>query len=216
MQWIIITCNNSKKIVEAQKYLFHRYLDVDNHDFFYIDLADEPVGNWTHNIYKKMKLLGLSDYFVFGLDDYLPVKEINSSMILEAGNFLESVKGNRFELSWGASKKPGNFIEINEQILKYGPEVNYSVSCQFSIWKKEALFELLQTPMNPWQFETKLHLNEVYCYKSEYNCFRYIEESAISGRKPGKVNLSILSEGDRNELIKLGLVNPDDIVESWK
>jgi len=216
MQWVIITCNNSKKIVEAQKYLFNKYLTQKFHGFEYIDLADEPVSNWTQNIYNKIKDLKLDDYFIFGLDDYLPVKQIDNVLLYEALSFMHDVKGNRFELSWGASKKPGNFIEINEQILKYGLGVNYSVSCQFSIWKREALFELFQTPMNPWQFETKLHLNEVYCYKSQYNCFRYIEESAISGRKPGKVNLSILSEGDRNRLINLGLVNSDDIVESWK
>lgn len=88
----------------------------------------------------------------------------------------------------GATNNNGDYTRICNMIMKYGKNVAYSVNCQFSIWKKEALLNCLNNTMNPWEFETQLKLDEVYCYVKEFNCIKYIEQSAISQRQPGKIN----------------------------
>ena len=68
--------------------------------------------------------------------------------------------------------------------------------------------------MSPWEFETKSKLDRVWCFHEA--CFRYIEYGAVSRRKPGKVNLQGMSKQDQWELVRMGLVDEANIVQSWK
>lgn len=187
MRWQIITCDNSKKIVEAQKYLFSKYAPDVNLE--YIDLKDEPVETWSVNVLNKLNTNDL--YTILGLDDFLPIRELP--------NFALPEDFDRAEI--GGSK-----------VTRLMGDEPYRVSCQFSVWKTKSLAELLKTPRSPWQFEKQGNLNRVYQIETPT---WYINESAISGRQKGKVNLCGLKKEDIDDLIVGNLVKEEEIVYGW-
>lgn len=199
MKWVIVTCDNSKHIVPAQKHLFQKYAPFA--DLHYLDVESEDVTTWGQNVLKR---LPDDEFIVFGLDDYLPIAHINIEEFIKA-MFL-STQYDRFELGYGASKKTG-FIDMGSHLM-YGPETPYSVSCQFSIWRTSKLKEILSKCSTPWNFEVK-HKCSAACFS--YPVFRWIEESALSARHPGKINVLGLRPRDVQELISLNLIDESKI-----
>ena len=87
----------------------------------------------------------------------------------------------------------------------------YSVSCQFSIWKTDALKKILQHSTDPWNFETK-HKAWAGCFPKGQEAFRWIEESALSKRWAGKINVNGLPAEDVTELVRLGLLDESKLI----
>jgi len=191
MKWQIVTCDNSRHIVPAQKHLFAKY--APSAELVYIDIGNEPIETWTTNVLAKLDTE--NGFTIFGLDDFLPC------------DFLPR----------GFSPNPPERFDRIELCSKrgiYTKEEPYRVSCQFSMWRTEALVELLKTPRSPWQFEIDGTLSgEVHGVE---NPFRYINESAISKRRPGLINLCGLRMEDITELIVLGLVDESKVIYGWK
>lgn len=198
MQWVIVTCSNSRHIVPAQKHLFAKY--APEAQLNYLDVEDEPVETWGQNVIKR---LPDEEFIVFGLDDYLPIDHLHMERLKDAFRILFLHKYDRFELGWGASRKPG-FID-NGDHLQYGESTPYSVSCQFSIWRTESLRKILMRTTTPWNFEVK-HTCIAACHRDPV-AFRWIEESALSGRHPGKINVLGLRPVDVEEMISLKLID---------
>jgi hypothetical protein len=201
MRWILVTCTKSKWIIPIQKYLFEKYAKEVTTE--YLDVESEPLETWGHNVLKR---LPDEEYIVFGLDDYLPITFFNPSLFNEAFHIVKTMGYERFELGAGAHRKDGMISrELGElyTFLEYGKDTPYSVSCQFSIWKTEALRRELSKCTTPWNFEVK--------GKAKAACFsgpvmRWIEESALS-RKWHGVNLSGMDFTVKEELIRKGLIN---------
>lgn len=223
MKWYLVTCNNSEKILPAANYLLNKYVKsiLPDININYIDLEDEPVNTWSYNVLKKLP--DNEEYIVFGLDDFFIIDYLRYKQYRKAIYFAKNYKVNRFEIGWGASKKEawikGNknaqFIEYNS-LLKFGKETPYSVSCQISIWKLSELKRILGLkPMTPWEFEVKTQLDNVFCFTSENCALRYIEESAISGRQKGKVNVLGLRPSDVDNMISKGLLNAKELIYGW-
>ena len=201
MRWLILTCDATEHISPAQCYLFGKYTTgLDKH---YLDLENKPIHKWSRNVLELLKPYD-DEYIVFGLDDYLPIDTLDREYFNEVVKIVKRENLQRYELGWGASHKAG-FIDKGDY-LKYGPETQYSVSCQFSIWNLAELKKLLKNNPNwtPWQFEVKGKLQRVGCNVKPV--FRWIEESALSGRHPGKVNILGLRPKDVQELIKLKII----------
>lgn len=223
MKWIILTCDNSKKIVDAQYHLLQKYVlsTFEDIDILYVDLEDLPVSKWSSSV---LSCIPDDEYVVFGLDDFLPIELLNVEQYNKAIDITKREHLDRFELGWGASKKSnwikglpnGQFIN-NDDHLRYGSATPYTTSCQFSIWRTSKLKEILSSrPMNAWEFETKTSLQSVGCFESSKCAFRYIEESAISSRQQGKVNVLGLRHEDVKELIDLKYLDRKDIIYSWQ
>lgn len=214
MKWHIVTCDKTRHIVPAQQYLFDKY--VPGADITYIDVEDEPIETWSHNVLKRLDTT--DEYIIFGLDDFLPIDHfydipIPSTMVAQddVDGMRVPIKFDRMELGWGGSRK-GDIVTPYWKL--FAPDELYRVSCQFSIWRTEALRDALTPVRTPWKFETKGRLDgHVYGLQKPW---RYIEESALSGRQEGKVNLCGLRTEDIDDLIFNGLVDPDTIVYGWK
>jgi len=218
--WYNVTCNNSKHIVQAQRYLFNKYTAWNP---MYLDVKDNPLVNWGK---KVASMLPDEPYIIFGLDDFLPIDKMDMLRFADALHIMKTTDLERFELGWGASGKKGfidriNYIhqdDINGNkipYLEYGHETPYKVSCQFSIWKTSALKRELNKCTDAWNFEVKGYCKAA-CFKSGTEVFRWIEESAISGRQKGKINLCGLSAKDEKELLNLELIEKDKIIYGWK
>jgi hypothetical protein len=205
IKWYNVTCDNSKHIVKAQQWLFNKYLSTEPN---YLDVGSVDINKWGVTV---AELLPDDDYIIFGLDDFLPIDKINYNKVEEALQIMIDNNLERFELGWGASKKKG--FEVEKDWLRYGLETPYKVSCQFSIWKTEALKRELNKISTPWAFEINGNCT-AGCF--EDYAFRWIEESAISGRQKGKVNLCGMTIEDEEELINLNLINKNDVIYGWK
>lgn len=201
MVWQVVSSDYSRHIVEAQRHLFKKY--VPKAKLEYINLESEPVETWTTNVLKRLDVS--QSMTVFGLDDFLPID------YFELPEWKEMPHGaKRIELGWGASRKG---TAIDGAFNLFG-DIPYRVSCQFSVWDTSALIKCLSVPASPWHFETRGQIDGKVLGLKEP--FRYIEESSVSGRKPGKVNLCGLRLADIYDLVNLGLVDKEKIIYGWK
>ena len=226
MKWLIITCDATNHIKPVQKWLFDKYFG--NIEIVYLDLGSEPVSTWADNVYRKIAEFK-DDYVIFGLDDYLPIHFPTPYGFNDAVNVIKKFDLDRFELGLGASKKKGMeddmYFIMHDDVdgvkipfKRYGKDTPYSVSCQFSIWNLQRLKDLLKEHPNwsPWDFEVKGKLDNVGCFSSDKSVFRWIEESAISGRQKGKVNVLGLKPNDVDELVNIGLLDRSKLIYGWK
>lgn len=203
MKWYIVTSDATRHIIPAQEQLFDKY--VPGADVIYVDVGNEPVETWTANVLKRLNIQ--DEYAIFGLDDFLPIDYWDHDHCFSEMN----LKFDRMELGWGGSRKGGI---VDPHWTLFAPDELYRVSCQFSIWRTEALRDALTPVRSPWKFETKGGLSgDVYGMQKPW---RYIEESALSGRQPGRVNLCGLRKEDIHDLIWSGAVDHHDIIYGWK
>jgi len=205
MEWVNVSCDNSKHIIDVQRFLFNKYTPFQPR---YIRLGNNPIENWGKMV---ASMLPNEDYIIFGLDDFLPIDRIDMTKLYEALKIMQDNELERFELGYGASKKDG-FIDFGNY-LEYGETTPYKVSTQFSIWKVEALKRELNKCTTPWKFEINGFV-KAGCFKEPV--FRWIEESAISGRQQGKINLCGLSQEDELELVDLQLLDKSKVIYGWK
>ncbi len=205
MKFYNVTCNNSSHIIPVQKWLFNKYLSCEPN---YLDVKDTPVNNWGATV---ADMLPNDEYIIFGLDDFLPIDTIDYNKLDEALRIVKKHNLDRFELGWGASRKRGFIPQAGW--LKYGIQTPYKVSTQFSIWKTSTLKRELKRTTTPWKFETH-GFADAGCFNDAV--FRWIEESAVSGRRKGKINLCGLSLEDEKELINLDILDKSKVIYAWK
>lgn len=215
MKWLIVTCDASAHIRPVQEVLFRKYFPAI--DLHYIDVGSEPVETWAANVLKR-----LPDYLycIFGLDDYLPTDHMNEDRLRSAVSIMKSeqCEYDRFELFGPHIHKRRGITEIpswegrrvTNTVFEFGANTDYSVSCQFSIWRMQALKSVLMDSTTPWNFEVK-HSCRAASFREPV--IRYIEESALSGKKwPGKINVNGLPSEDVEELIKMGLLDESKLI----
>lgn len=206
MKWFIVSCDASAHIRPVQEWLLAKYApEVGPH---YLNVGNKPVSTWGKNVLQILPKEGF-EYVVFGLDDYLPTGPLNAQKLDFALTKMREFNLDRFELGYGAHNKKG-FIE-QKGWLAYGTMVPYSVSCQFSIWKLSALRQILSECTDPWNFEVKHHC-WAGCFPKGEHAFTWIEESALSKRWRGKINVNGLPAVDVNELISLGLLDESKLI----
>lgn len=213
MKWFIVTCDASAHIRPVQEWLFKKY--APGVELHYLDVGNKSVSTWGKNVLQLLPKEGL-EYVVFGLDDYLPTGPLDPRRFAFASIKTMTFHLDRFELGYGAHnkapfmKKGDDFVHHGDW-LAYGTIVPYSVSCQFAIWKLSRLREILSQSTDPWNFETKHHC-WAGCFPKGQEAFRWIEESALSKRWKGKINVNGLNPGDVSELIGLGLLDESKLI----
>jgi len=207
MRWINVTCNASKHIVLAQRALFDKY--VDNVGLQYIDTTNRPLEQWC-----KIVLDGLSTVWesevIFGLDDYLPTGKCDLFKLypVHTSLYREGIEWDRLAIGRGCSRTK-NTIDRGDYV-EYTDQSPYHVSCQFSLWQTDSLRRVLhEVNGTPWQFEKK-GICKAFALKEP--AFSWIEESALSQRWPGKVNVNGLSKEDVDELVKLRYLERDNLI----
>lgn len=213
MKWLIVTCDASAHIRSVQEWLFKKY--APQAELHYIDVGSEPVETWGRNVLFRVAPFQKTDYkVVFGLDDYLPTAPLNMVQYEHAIGLSNGFR--RFELGYGAHNKSGmtKFKSAAGfgHYLMYGPDTPYSASCQFSIWTTKALCKALHDSTTPWNFEVKQHIYPVGCFDKGDEAFRWIEESALSKRWKGKINVNGLPAEDVDDLIALGLLDASKLI----
>jgi hypothetical protein len=229
----VVTCDKTAWILKSFAYLTNKFwlrqYDIlgfkecpdlpENFSFISLAQKQESVQLWTRYLYNYLK--GESSEFVFfGLDDYLFIDYFRKEIFKRAFDIMQNDKNIvRYEMGWGASRKK-ELILIDEdsclQLWKYGQQAQYRISCQISLWRIEYLLKFLNNDWTPWQFEilgsrqSNNDGKDIICTTGSYS-LRWIEESALSNRHPGMVNVLGLSHSLTNGLVANEFIQRDKI-----
>ncbi len=214
MKYYIITSAATRHILPVTRHLLGKY----GPDFEYvtIDLGINNINRWTQDIYDQLKK-ETDEYIIFSLDDYLPIGPWDYEVFNILMSFIQSLPHvSRYELGYGAQNNNSgprhwlrSYPKENISILKYKTESTYRVSCQVSLWHTETLLNVLsEKQRTPWEFEVHANIPDCILYTLDRYAFRWIEESAISKRHPGKLNILGIPPTDVEEMIRMGLLDP--------
>lgn len=229
----IVTCDKTAWILQAFAHLANKFWKRDYKvlgfkecpklpdNFQFISMAEKQgsIQLWTKYIYENLKN-ETSEFVFFSLDDYLFIDYFNEKLFDWV--LYSTVKDfDRYELGWGASyKKNGKFYTVNKDfgyffdLFVYDFNQPYIVSCQISLWRTKVLLKILNHNWTPWEFEVKgsdeySNLDVIGTYDS-YS-LRWIEESVLSNRHPGMVNVLGLRHELIFELLNLGYIKSEQI-----
>lgn len=227
----VVTCDKTSWILKSFAYLANKFWKRDYKvlgfkecpelpdNFQFISMAEkqEFIQLWTKYIYEALKN-ETSEYVFFSLDDYLFIdyfkEDVFNTVIKKTDKDFD-----RYELGWGASyKKQGVCYArcdgFDYDLFVYGFNQPYIISCQISLWRTKVLLKVLNHNWTPWEFEVKgskeYNNIDVVATKREY-ALRWIEESALSNRHPGMVNVLGLKHQYVFELLKEGFIKPEQI-----
>lgn len=226
----IVTCDKTAWILKSFAYLANKFwprqYDIlgfsycpdlpNNFEFISMAKKQESIKLWTRYLYNY--LTGESSEFIFfGLDDYLFIDYFREEIFDKVFEVMKSDKDIvRYEMGWGAARKKKLFVE-DEYILRYDEDAPYRVSCQISLWRTEYILDiLLDSEWTPWQFEVLGSRNSNYdgkkiiCTTDSY-ALRWIEESALSNRHPGMVNILGLRHSLVDDLLAKGFIDKKQI-----
>lgn len=215
MKLILLTCDQTRKIIPAQQWLFNKYVKYP-FEYVYVDLKSENISNWSINVLDKIKNID-DEYIGFGLDDYLPISNFDSEVFNYMLNMMKKDKQIvRYEI--GHTTTSHKTIQENSGFLiKEIPQnANYRMSCQLSIWKKDYLLKMLSYKATPWEFEsTTSELskgdNKKMILSDKRWALRWVRQSALSGRHPHKVNVLGIKLDDISQMLKKNLIKEKDL-----
>lgn len=226
----LITCDKSKEILNVTIPLLEKYWNIEksvkilgfgeldinlpiNYEFISMKPKQLSIDDWCSDIHSIIKKDN-NDYVIFMLDDFLPIDYVNIEILEYYYNSLTN--DNRLvrcALGIDMSFLPHRIIEKYNQfsVIELAEHSQYRITTQCSIWRKDYLLYFLNKSTNPWNFETDNNPidGKKIIGTVDNHCFRYIEESALSGRHSGMINVLGLRPNDVNWLIDLGLLDKD-------
>jgi len=227
----IITCDKTNWVLNVTIPLLNKYWNIkksvkilgfskpdiefnDDYEFISMRPKQESIDDWSKDIYSVIKN-DPNEFVIFMLDDFLPRGYLNEEIF----NFLfDKIENDKSIMRCGLG------IDLHYQLNKiieqkddYGviellENAEYKITTQPSIWRKDLLLYYLLKSTSPWNFEVNNRTLEhrVIGTNGQY-AFKWIEESALSGRHPDKFNILGLSREDIRWIIDNNLVTEDKL-----
>ncbi len=178
---VLVGYRGSQKIVPASKYLTDKYLPM--FDKIYLNYTD-GINGWGNYVASFLKYLP-DETVIFALDDYLVSGEIDMD------NFKKALREIEDSPNIACSKLCYCRDDENEE---------YPITTQYTLWRKEALIELLEKTYDPWRFEVN-GSRDFQGIMIHRPCIPYFTNSSISARWEG-VRLDGLTIEDQQYLKK--------------
>lgn len=238
LNFYIVTSDASNHILPITTHLYKKYLgdffnykilghtpptfNLENIQFIPFNSNESKhIENWTKKIYNI--LCNTEDEFiVFGLDDYLINQPIETEIFSTLLDYMK--KDNEVGcvvLGYTPSLcRPNNFKIIKTfdeyDIFELNQDTIYRITCQIKIWRKTYLLRFLQNYWSPWSFEndgSNMAINDgvKIIGSTRKICLDWIEESALSARCPGMINILGLKLDDVKELINANLLKESNL-----
>lgn len=233
LPFYIITSNATSQILPATVYLYNKYWQVAggqnfkilgnqppkeilpaNFEFLKIK-EDNDIHKWTKYLYNYILNFEQSKYFFLTLDDYLPNSKLNQDILSASLAFMQTnEKVGRLALGrldverWDRLKAYNNF-----SLVRLKQDAVYRLSCQTSVWNREYFLKYFNHEWTPWELELKgssMAKNdgwEIIGLDGNWP-FGWMEESALSGRWPGMVNILGMNLEDVKYLIEKKIFDP--------
>ena len=233
----LITSDATNHILEANSYLYKKYVgDVfdikvlghtppvksfDNFEFIPFKNASSHINNWTYKIHQALSEVE-DEIIGFGLDDYLINSPVNPEILTTLYNELKNdASVGCAVLGWTPSLcRPDNFKVIKNyndfDLFELNQNAIYKITAQIKLWRKSYLLNFLQHQWSPWEFEnnaSQMAINDGVRIigTTRKIALDWIEESALSGRCPGKINVLGLSPSDINYFVENNFFNIKDM-----
>ncbi len=236
LPFYIITSDATKEILPATCYLYNKYWKLaeeqkfkilGNHapdaklpsNFEFIRIKEENnLQKWTRYIYDYVLKNEKSDYFVLTLDDYMPNAAVKPEIIERLLNYAKkSGRVGRISLGrldvekWDIDQHFDDF-----DIVRLKNDSLYRLSCQTSIWNREYFLKYFKNEWTPWNLELK---GSKEAQKDGWEiigtnrgwAFGWMEESALSGRWPGMINVLGMRMEDIKYLIENKIFAPEKV-----
>jgi len=207
----IITCDKTNHILNLTIPLFDKYWNIEKHvkilgfnkpdvelpqDYEFISMRPKQlsIDDWGMDIARTLEKES-DDYMIFMLDDFTPIDYINVDIFNRLCSLMEaddsivrcSLGSDLYYYSPHAIKDTYDGYSIIEQ----AQASDYRITCQPSIWKRKYLVSFLKKSTNPWHFETNNNPRDGFRMigtKDKY-AYKWIKETALSGRHPNKINI---------------------------
>ena len=197
-------------------------------NFTFVSLSNKREGgvnNWSTYLMDYFSSID-DEYFIFGLDDFLIVREVNLELFNSCVEIMDKTIGridlqplqharDKKYLSHYKTHNGFEFIKLSQKGNK-GDNL-YRASCAFSIWNKEWFLKTLKKNWSPWDWEIQSndgrHDNDsfdVVATKDQW-CIRKTE--GLSERWAGKINVKAIREEDKENMRKLML--PTDRITTF-
>jgi len=228
----IITCDKTNHVLNVTIPLLDKYWNIsksvkivgfskpdielpNDYEFISMKPTQESIDDWCKDIYSVIQN-DPNEFIIFMLDDFLPIDYVNTEIL---NYFYDELTNNsnlvRCGLGIDMSFLPYRIIETfdNYSVFELSQQSPYRITTQPSIWRKEYLLNFLSRSTNPWNFETQNNpMDDKRIISTVGNhTFRYVEESALSGRHPNKFNILGLRHDDIKWLLGKGLLDKNKL-----
>lgn len=233
LPFYIITSDHTSFILPVTAYLLNKYWGSDQHfkilgnnkpivelpsNFEFIKIkSDNNIQLWSTYIANYLKNNESNEHVMITLDDYFPNQKLDLNIY---NDLVELAKNNskigRINVGYF------NYNRISQvNIITDKPEYNlfylrqnvpYRLTCQTSLWNKSYLERYFSNNFTPWDLELKgsdMANNDGFHIAGTYKkfAFDWIQESALSGRHPGKINVLGLPIEDIKYLTESHMIN---------
>lgn len=228
----IITCDKSKDVLKVTIPLLNKYWNISKsvkilgfttpdmnlpNDYEFISMRPKQlsIDDWSRDIYSIIQN-DPGEYVIFMLDDFLPIDYVNSDILDYYLNQMETDKSIvRCALGIDITFLPYDIINNfgTHSVMELKQSSPYRITTQPSIWRKDYLLKFLEKSTNPWNFETENNPqdgNKVMGTVGRY-AFRYVEETALSGRHPNNFNILGMRLTDVKWLLDLGVLDENKL-----
>ena len=236
LPFYIITSDATKDILPATAYLYNKYWKPEggqhfkvlgNHapeailpeNFEFVKVKDEnTIQKWTHYLYDYILNNEKSEYFVLTLDDYMPNSPLKPEIIDSLISYAKSNKKiGRISLARLDVEKKEIVKNLGSyDIVRLKKNSSYRISCQTSIWNREYFLKYFNRDWTPWDLELKGSKEaqeddwEVIGTDRDW-AFRWEEESSLSGRWPGMINVLGMRIEDIKYLVENKVLQPEKL-----
>lgn len=236
LPFYIITSDATSYILPATCHLYNKYWNIAGgqqfnilgnnppdeklpENFRFIQIKRENnIQKWTKYLYNYILNSETEKFFILTLDDYWPNTYLNQKILNELLTYAEGHKKvGRIALGV-LDIEAHNIVKEYDgySIVQFKSDTVYRLSCQTSVWNREYFLKYFQHDWTPWQLEltgSKMAKNDGWeIIGTDGDCtFKWMEESALSGRWPGMINILGLRQEDVKYLIENKLVNSNKL-----
>lgn len=232
MKIFLTGSKKSKKIIGASSYLVNKYIPDDfevnyinygnyNGEIFganYNKIANFRSGgikNWGKYLASYFKNIN-DDLLIFSLDDFFLSKPFDVNRFLSLKKTIErDLKIANVQLSITTQQRKKKYYVENNNYFLFPQENNYSATCQWTLWRRSSLIDILENITDPWDFEINgsvlLNNSGLKTLISDPPIMFYPTNSALSMRNKDMISVFGNKEDDIKELIKLNLLKSQDL-----
>ena len=170
MKIYILTSDKNIHIVEGLQYCVNKYWKpkpsvvllgykepsfklADNFEFISLG-KDRGANTIGEDLIKYFN--GIEDkHFIFTVDDFFPIRNINTEMLNTLSKKMISEDVSRIALTDQVSSKPHSVIENKEdyKIIEMGQQADYRKTAVLSMWDKSYFLMYMWESMNLWEWE---------------------------------------------------------------
>jgi len=224
----MITCDKTNHVLNVTTPLLDKYWNIpksvkilgfnkpdvelpSDYEFISMRPTQLSIDDWCKDIYQTI-YDDPNEFIIFMLDDFLPIDYINTEILNYYFNKLENDEslvrcGLGIDISFLSNRIIENYE--NYSVIELSHLSPYRITTQPSIWRKNYLLNFLGRSTNPWNFETQNNPMDGKKIIQTINshAFRYIEESALSGRHPNNFNILGLRPSDVKWLVNENLLD---------